>query len=249
LTKPAKAVVDPREIQLLTFSTLYVPGVWSRVANEILYPLIHNIHRSAGEANIATGVAYLPDEEVQVNRKLLVKILRQPPLSHSTTAIYAADSWASDNSTTKDVYDMIVKTSREVSPMFGPMWFPIGYMGYKWPTRSVERLPPLHHQKLRNKILVMGNTADPVTPVAGARFVAELLGDQAVMVEQLGFGHTTLAESSSCTDRIVADHIMRGILPQEKETKCKVDSPLGRLTALFSLESENPVPQFVVQRP
>lgn len=94
----------------------------------------------------------------------------------------------------------------------GPMWTPIGYTGYRWPTRSVERLPPFRRQKLRNRILVMGNTADPVTPIASARFVAELLGDQAALVEQLGFGHSTLAEFSSCTDRIVADHIMRGIV-------------------------------------
>ena len=100
----------------LTFVTLYSPGIWDLIADEILYPMIHNIHRSATAANIATGVnTFL--EEVQVNRKLLEKILGQPPLSHSVTAIYAADSWASDNSTTKDVYDMIVKTSREVSPM------------------------------------------------------------------------------------------------------------------------------------
>jgi len=95
---------------------MYAPGVWSSIANEVLYPLIHNIHRSARAADITTGAANLLDEEVQVNRKLL-KILQQLPLSHSTTGIYAADSWESENSTTKDVYDMVVKTSREVSPM------------------------------------------------------------------------------------------------------------------------------------
>jgi len=98
------------------------------------------------------------------------------------------------------------------STSVGPTWSPIGYMGYKWPTRSVERLQPFRPQKLRNQILVMSTTADPVTPIASARFVAELLGDQTVLVEQLGFGHSTLAEFSSCTDRIVADHIMHGIV-------------------------------------
>ena len=100
----------------LIFVTLFTPGIWTLIANEVLYPLIHNIHRSAMAAYITTGVDTLP-EEIQVNVKLLEKILHQPPLSHSATAIYAADSWASDNSTTKDVYDMIVKTSREVSSM------------------------------------------------------------------------------------------------------------------------------------
>lgn len=98
---------------------MYWPGIWPFIANEVLYPLIHNIHQSAREAGITAGVPALNllGEEIQVNEKLFDKISRQPPLSHSTTAIYAADSWESDNSTTKDVYDMIVKTSREVSPM------------------------------------------------------------------------------------------------------------------------------------
>ena len=100
--------------------TLSFPGTWRFATNEVLYPLIHNIHRSAKATNIATNVTTLP-EEVQVNTKLLEKILQQTPLSHSATAIYAADSWASDNSTTKDVYDMIVKTSREVTPMCRPL--------------------------------------------------------------------------------------------------------------------------------
>ena len=100
----------------------------------------------------------------------------------------------------------------EASISVGPMWFPLGYMGYKWPARSVERLPPFRPQKLRGQVLVMGNTADPITPLMSARLVAGLLGDQAALVEQLGFGHTTLAESSSCTDKIVADHIVRGIV-------------------------------------
>ena len=95
----------------------YVPGMWASITNEVLYPLIYNIHRSARAAGITTGVADLPREKVRVNVRLLEKILHQPPLSHSMTAIYAADGWESDNSTTKDVYDMVAKTSREVSPM------------------------------------------------------------------------------------------------------------------------------------
>ena len=101
----------------LIFFTLYTPAIWGQVANEVLYPQIHDIHRAARAANITTSVDTL-SEEVQVNVKLLEKILRQAPaLAALGTAIYAADSWASDNSTTKDVYDAIVKTTREVSPM------------------------------------------------------------------------------------------------------------------------------------
>ena len=85
-------------------------------------------------------------------------------------------------------------------------------MGYEWPTRSVERLPPFRSQKLRNRVLIIGNTGDPITPIRSARYVVELLGDQAVLVEQLGYGHTSLGGSSNCTTKIVADHVMRGIV-------------------------------------
>ena len=148
------------------------------------------------------------------------------------------------------------------------MWLPIGHMGYKWPARSVEPLPPFRLRKLRNQILLMSTTADPATPLANAKFVAELLADQAVLVEQLGFGHTTLAEYSRCTKKIVTDYIMHGIvghlsllsdefakswgdfqLPRQNETKCKVDNPFGPLTSLFSLEDQDTVPRFVVQHP
>ena len=92
------------------------------------------------------------------------------------------------------------------------MWFPVAHMGYKWPVRSVEPLPPFRLHKLRNQVLVIGNTADPMTPLVSAKFVVELLADQGVLVEQLGFGHTTLAERSHCTHKIVADYIMHGIV-------------------------------------
>ena len=76
----------------------------------------------------------------------------------------------------------------------------------------------------------MGNTADPSTPIVSARLVAELLGDQAALVQQLGFGHTTLAESSNCTDSVVADHIVRGIV---SPFRLSVLFPLNRFTEYF----------------
>ena len=48
--------------------------------------------------------------------------------------------------------------------------------------------------------------ADPVTPLAGAQHAATLLGDDSFLVEQLGFGHTSLAQVSSCTVGVVANY-------------------------------------------
>ena len=86
-----------------------------------------------------------------------------------------------------------------------------------WPTRSVEPLPPFRLRKLRNQVLVIGNTADPGAPLVSAKFVVGLLADQAVLVEQLGFGHTSLAELSRCTQKIVTDYIMQGVVSHSLE--------------------------------
>jgi hypothetical protein len=48
---------------------------------------------------------------------------------------------------------------------------------------------------------------DPITPFASAQHAATLLGDNAFLVEQLGFGHSSLAQVSSCTVGVVAAYI------------------------------------------
>lgn len=100
------------------------------------------------------------------------------------------------------------------------------YGSYGWPVRSVERLPPYSPAKLKTPVLVIGNTvsrttppdsifpltrpcnfqADPITPFRSAQKVANLFGDDAFLVEQLGFGHTSFAQGSSCTLGVVVNY-------------------------------------------
>jgi hypothetical protein len=102
-------------------------------------------------------------------------------------------------------------------------------MSYSWPIRSVEQLPPYTPAKLKIPVLVIGNTvrlffpstesfprtdpivlsqADPITPLVSARKTANELGDNAFLVEQLGFGHSSLAQTSSCTLNIVSNYFV-----------------------------------------
>ena len=98
---------------------------------------------------------------------------------------------------------------------------------FGWPVRSVERLPPFDLSKLKNPVLVIGNTvrrslppestiglrlfchqADPITPFASAQAAAKLIGNRATLVEQLGVGHVSVAQFSSCTLGIVANYVL-----------------------------------------
>ena len=60
--------------------------------------------------------------------------------------------------------------------------------------RAVERYQGPWNRKLSNKVLVIGNKGDPITPLVSAKKLAELLGPQnALLLERDGYGVSSLA--------------------------------------------------------
>ena len=94
--------------------------------------------------------------------------------------------------------------------------------------RAAERYAGPWNKKLSNPILVIGNQvrvpfpcpyhqitqlhvkADPVTPFKNAKQIADQLGDSAVLIEQSGYGHASIAEASKCTTAILRDYFASG---------------------------------------
>jgi len=135
-------------------------------------------------------------------------------------AITCADAIDSGNTTTYDVFREILSASQNVSEMFGPSFGDAGFWCHKWPARAVERITgPWNSTAKKNKLLVIGNVADPITPFPGAQLVADvLLGEQsAVLIEQNDYGHTSLAEHSDCTLGIVHDFFVDGKYPTQDQ--------------------------------
>jgi len=56
--------------------------------------------------------------------------------------------------------------------------------------------------------LILFYQADPITPFVSAQAAARMLGDRATLVEQLGVGHVSIAQFSSCTMGIVANYVL-----------------------------------------
>ncbi|KDQ17321.1 hypothetical protein BOTBODRAFT_30137 [Botryobasidium botryosum FD-172 SS1] len=139
----------------------------------------------------------------------------QPAPSYAFQAITCADAIDSENATTKDVFDEIVRVSRVISPLFGPSFGDAGFYCHRWGARAVERFTGPWNHTLSNPILVIGNEADPITPFANAKVVADLLGDSAVIIQQDDFGHSSLAERSNCTIAVVTEYFSHGKLPVE----------------------------------
>ncbi|KIJ31436.1 hypothetical protein M422DRAFT_36207 [Sphaerobolus stellatus SS14] len=143
------------------------------------------------------------------------------------SVIPCLDSIDQPNVTTKDVYDEVVHTSQTVSPLFGEAILGILFFSncHRFPVRAVERFTGPFNSTLANPILIIGNKADPRTPISNARKIAAALGPFARLLEQDGFGHTSLAENSDCTLGMIRRYLLTGELPEIGEV-CAVNQAL-----------------------
>ena len=82
---------------------------------------------------------------------------------------------------------------------------------------------------------------DPITPYSNSQRVASMLDDKAVLVTQNGYGHTSLAEKSTCTLNTIKQYFIDGSvcllimtlllklaqrrikLPSGNATQCEID--------------------------
>ena len=167
--------------------------------NSYIYPVVGSVLQAAHLHNITVpcGVKYnLPSGNFTINSLTPIGDTSATGLtSYTMAAIAGADDFVDSEMTIEDLFDIIVNTTRCVTPTCtfsvicpdlcgllippriksGPsrtlgtcqrMYF-LGrysdgslssYTFYGWPTRSVERLPPYSPKKLKNPVLLIGNT-------------------------------------------------------------------------------------------
>ncbi|KAG8721829.1 hypothetical protein FRC09_007308 [Ceratobasidium sp. 395] len=147
------------------------------------------------------------------------------PPAYGLQAVTCADAVDAGGVETRDVFKMMVDVTNETSPLFGPCWGAAGFYCHKWPVRAVERYTGPWDNTLKNKIIVIGNEFDPITPFRSAESVAAALGDSAVLVQQKDYGHTSLAMHSNCTFNILHDYFLNGELPSSKQS-CGTNQPI-----------------------
>ncbi|KAK4238918.1 proteinase [Achaetomium macrosporum] len=99
-----------------------------------------------------------------------------------------------------------------------PMWCA------QWQIDAKERYRGDFRVRTRNPVLVIGNTYDPVTPLAAARNVSAGL-EGSVVLQHDGYGHSSLAQASLCTAMAIRAYFVNGTLP-EPGTVCDVHVPL-----------------------
>lgn len=121
-----------------------------------------------------------------------------------------------------DEVDEAFRETSEYFPGFG-----VGYYVYacaQWGFEAKERYEGDFQVRTSSPLLFIGNTYDPVTPLASARNMSAGF-EGSVVLQQDGFGHTSIAQTSNCTNEAIARYFANGVLPEEG-TVCKPNDPL-----------------------
>ncbi|KAJ4468855.1 hypothetical protein J3R30DRAFT_3554813 [Lentinula aciculospora] len=125
--------------------------------------------------------------------------------------------------TAEDLTEQGLKALREVSPHFGlstSVSEPDGGCQY-WPVDGPERFAGPWNATLETKMLIISNTADPITPKSSGLLVNSLMPDSSVIIIQDGPGHCSIFLPSLCTAKLQRGYFA-GEMPKNG-TVCPVD--------------------------
>jgi len=132
----------------------------------------------------------------------------------------------------REAYEEMAKTS-----MFADGWF-IRAACSGWKVRAKERFTASFNQTTSHPLLIIGNTADPVTPLWNAHKMSEGFTDSVVLTQNSP-GHCSIAATSLCTVKAIRAYFQNGTLP-EKGTVCEVESSIfGDALDMSSLNAED----------
>ncbi|KAI0325960.1 alpha/beta-hydrolase [Cubamyces sp. BRFM 1775] len=197
--KNSSVAVTSADIRRQLFAAIYSPSEWATFVN-VSYP--EAVAAVDAESSVSAGAR-------ATTRRSHRKRQTNDSKTYGGPAIACGDSIDRRGTKMISVLKGIISASRTGSHLFTSVWPNLFNYCPFWPVRAVERYQGPFNNKLANKVLVLSNTYDPVTPLADARALANLLGDSGTLVVLDGFGHTT-REPSQCLLKIVLAYFTTG---------------------------------------
>ncbi|KAJ3210806.1 hypothetical protein HDU67_004990 [Dinochytrium kinnereticum] len=226
---PVPTIVTAETLSNLLMSAVYAPARWPLVAQAVaaIHPEVgerdespHPSHADARLLAVMTG-SPLVDEDAEDG------VCKLPEVDTSGAegfpAVYCNDS-EDEREVPVEVWEEWAKRVDRVSPIGRLFYYHTGFACKYWPVRPVERYVGPWNKKLKNKILILGNTLDPVTPLESAKILTNLMEGNAVLLTHDGIGHCTTSQPGLCTIQHIRNHFQHGVLPPDGVV-CGNDSP------------------------
>ncbi|KAL1836388.1 hypothetical protein VTJ49DRAFT_5226 [Mycothermus thermophilus] len=209
-------LIEYSAIKSVIFNYLYSPVVWPLVLQEMHAVMKRNVTALLeGE-----GGEYSSTAESIANYRRRVEL--GDYIADQTTGIRCADKLPGLRLGSLEEAQPVLARVHAKSRFAGELLLPLMNRCVHWEMPAKEHVnpvpvdgPPL---RTRSKILLIGNSYDPVTPISSAFNVSQGL-EGSVVLRHNGYG------PSVCTARAVMEYFNNGTLP-EPGTVCEPDNPL-----------------------
>lgn len=217
-------VISYSDVKYLVFNALYSPIQSMPLVAKVL----SDLELGDGEffaSLLAPSHQPVCSEESAVWYPDRNEALSGVPGSAATISIACSDG-DSQSWLTRDGFGKYWRDLAELSPTVGPMWAMIRLHCAHYTVRPAHRFTGPWEAKTASPILLIGNSADPVTPVRNARKMARGFPGARVLQQESG-GHCSVAARSKCTSAAVYRYFQSGELPEEG-ARCQADeAPFG----------------------
>nr|POE88123.1 putative hydrolase [Quercus suber] len=127
---------------------------------------------------------------------------------------------------TRTMFESFSKELAVISPSMGSEWSKIRMRCIHYGVRPLHRFVGPWKAKTSHPLLLIGNTADPVTPAHHAHHMAKGFEGARVLTQDSA-GHCSISTFSNCTTHYVREYFQQGELPPAN-TICPADElPFG----------------------
>ncbi|KAF7323680.1 AB hydrolase-1 domain-containing protein [Mycena kentingensis (nom. inval.)] len=136
-------------------------------------------------------------------------------------------------------YDAFVRHYEEMrrASSFADIWGQLRSGCVAWPEYQRSQFRGPFNMNTSFPLLVVGNTADPVTPLWAAKNMARSFGNLALLVQD-STGHCSISAPSLCAARHIQAYFKDGKLPPEG-TVCKPDFDVFPRTDIATMEGHS----------
>ncbi|KAI8814956.1 Alpha/Beta hydrolase protein [Cladochytrium replicatum] len=209
------AVITGDDFAEVLFQMTFSPSTWP-----LLVPALADIVHDGNASRLAAVSSAVGDS-------CPVK-LEAPDVHYG---VICTDTENRPEHSTREGYLKGVEESSSASWLAGFAWAMSCIHCVTWPVTAVERFAGPWNNPTRNKVMLIANKLDPVTPIESAQKLERLMEGNAVLFTQVGYGHCSLAQPSKCTNKVIYNYLVNGVVP-EPGTKCGVDgSPFPEVSA------------------
>ncbi|KAI9344875.1 TAP-like protein-domain-containing protein [Obelidium mucronatum] len=221
-----KLLKDLKKDALVVVDGVSFPTVIS--ADTVLAWLFRAYYAPSSWQVIAEAFAGL----VEGDASQLVKLMNQSPDAAPTcplldesgsvgfVSVVCVDTVGNDMSI--DKWKKYAAKNKEISEWFGESWTMQALTCKYWPAEASERYTGPWNKKLKNKVLIIGNRYDPVTPLRSAQIVEKVMEGNGVLLTREGYGHCSTSMVSFCALKHIREYFVNGTLPN-KGTVCDTD--------------------------